>query len=81
MLCKNYILFFLHYALLKYVFALTALCKKTHLLNTLTFGDPLISDFDPWVTQALQHVSRVQAHQICNLVHICNNTTKVSESL
>lgn len=46
---------------------------ETHLLYTLTFGDPLISDFDPRVAQALQHVSRVQSHQICNFVHICNS--------
>ena len=36
-----------------------ALCVETHLLHTLTFGDPLIPDLDPWVAQALQQVSRV----------------------
>ena len=43
---------------------------ETHLVDTLTFGDPLISYFDPWVTQPLDQVSRVQAHQICSFVKI-----------
>ena len=44
---------------------------STYLLHILTFGDPLVADFHSRVTQALDEVSRVQAHQICNFVCIC----------
>lgn len=43
-----------------------------YLLHTLTFGDPLVAYFHSWVTEALDEVSRVQTHQVCNLVCICN---------
>lgn len=42
----------------------------TYLLHILTFGDPLIAYFHSGVTQALDEVSRVQAHQIRNFVCI-----------
>ena len=34
----------------------------SYLGNILSFGDPLISYFDSWVTEGFSEVSRVQAH-------------------
>lgn len=45
---------------------------STYLLHILTFGDPLVAYFHSWVAQALDEVSGVQTHQICNFVCICN---------
>lgn len=43
----------------------------TYLLHILTFCDPLVAYFNSWMAQALNEVSRVQAHQIGTFVHIC----------
>lgn len=48
-----------------------------YLLNRLPFGDVLVPDLDPWVTQGFQQVSRVQTHQIsCFIGHWGKTTGK-----
>ena len=44
--------------------------QHSNLLDILSLGDPLISYFDPWVTQGLDEVSRVQAHEVGDFVGI-----------
>ena len=42
--------------------------QPTHLVDCLSLCDPLVPYFDSWMTQGLDEVSRVQAHQIGNFV-------------
>ena len=41
-----------------------------YLWHSLSLGDKLISDLHSGIAQSLQHVSRVQTQQVCNLVSI-----------
>jgi hypothetical protein len=48
-----------------------------YLLHSLAFGDILIADLDPGVTQGFEQVSRVQILEIGSLVSNCRNRIHV----
>ena len=47
-----------------------------YLLWSLSFGDVLVPDLDPRVTQRLQQVGRVQTHEVGNLVCHCGEASQ-----
>ena len=46
------------------------LLSVVYLRYSLSLGDILISDLHSWIAQCLQHVSRVQAQQVSNLISV-----------
>ncbi len=49
-----------------------------YLLNTLSFGDVLVSNLYSGITETFQQISGVQAHQISSFISFCkeNNSMK-----
>ena len=42
-----------------------------YLWHSLTFNHHFIANLDSWVTQGLEHFSRIQAHKVSDLITLC----------